>query len=204
VAIELRRLLGIPALYSAFSGFVGGDARGKYARQYIRATPGARILDIGCGPADILEHLPAGVDYTGFDTSLQYIESAKGRFGERGRFLCAEVGARIEDLGRDFDIVLANGVLHHLDDGDAIALFRSALDAMRPGGRLVTLDGCFVPGQSRIARYLLSRDRGAFVRTEAGYLRLATTVFRDVKSSVRHDLMRVPYTHIIMECARSA
>ena len=199
----MRRLLGMPVLYSAFSQFAGGKARERYSREYIRATAGARVLDIGCGPADILEYLPRDVDYTGFDTSPQYIESAKARFASRGRFFCADVGTRVGQTGRNFDIVLANGVLHHLNDTEAIALFKTARDALAPGGRLVTLDGCIVQGQSRIARYLLARDRGTFVRTEPEYLGLAGSVFRDVNASIRHDLMRVPYTHIIMECIRA-
>jgi SAM-dependent methyltransferase len=109
-------------------------------------------------------------------------------------------GARLVDGRGGFDIVLATGVLHHLDDEEARELFRTAREALRPGGRLVTLDGCYVDGQSRMARYLLSRDRGKFVRAPEAYVRLARSQFEDVQASVRDDLLRIPYTHVALVC----
>ena len=83
---------------------------------------------------------------------------------------CASASARYTLVERDyFDIVLALGVLHHLDDNEALTLFQIAHDAMKPGGRLVTIDGVWTDDQSHIVKYLLSRDRGRFVRSEAGY-----------------------------------
>jgi len=200
----VRSLLAHPALFELFSRAVGAEnIRSIYVRDFVRPREGDRILDIGCGPADILSHLPR-VEYFGFDISPRYIESARNRFGDRGRFFCENVSA--ESLSREqagsFDISLAMGVLHHLDDGEAVSLFETAKRALKPGGRLVTFDGCYVPGQARLARYLLSRDRGRFVRDRDAYVSLARRVFGEVRSTVRHDLLRIPYTHIILECAK--
>ncbi|HZP94400.1 MAG TPA: class I SAM-dependent methyltransferase [Burkholderiales bacterium] len=198
--MDLRSLLAHPRFYSCFASAVGGGARAQYARQYLRARPGERILDMGCGTADILDYLPAGVDYTGFDLSADYIAAARSRYGERGQFRNEPVDVALAGRLGSFDLAMANGVLHHLDDAGAHSLFELAKRVLAPGGRLVTLDGCFVPGQSRIARFLLSRDRGRFVRNEDEYLRLAHASFGRVAHDVRHDLLRIPYTLIIMEC----
>jgi SAM-dependent methyltransferase len=200
----MRSLLSHPALFELFSRLVGAEhIRSVYVRDFVRPKEGDRVLDIGCGPADILPHLPR-VDYFGFDISPRYIDSARKRFGERGRFFCENVSA--ESLSRDqaesFDIALASGVLHHLTDDEATSLFQTARRALRPGGRLVTFDGCYEPGQSPFARYLLSKDRGRHVRDRAGYVSLAQRVFGDVRATVRHDLLRIPYTHIILECPK--
>jgi SAM-dependent methyltransferase len=201
---SVKSLLEKPALYELFSRVVGAQSsRETFVKTYVRPQPGDQILDVGCGPADILEHLP-GVDYFGFDISPSYFESATSRYGERGRFFCervSEARAFLEREGR-FDIVLAIGILHHLDRDEALDLFALAKRALRPGGRLVTLDPCYAPGQSPIARYLASRDRGRFVRTEDAYRELAQGEFPGVVCSVRHDLLRMPYTHIILECAK--
>jgi cyclopropane fatty-acyl-phospholipid synthase-like methyltransferase len=180
---------------------VGGRSAGRtYLAEYVKPAPGDKILDIGCGPADILNYLPA-VNYTGLDISPEYICSAKKRFGSRGRFFCNDVGlAKIEGEQGTFDLVLAIGVIHHLDDAQAARLFDLARLALRPTGRLVTYDGCYVAQQSRIARWMLAKDRGKFVRTRDEYLRLASTRFSKVEPHLRHDLLRVPYTHLIMRC----
>jgi SAM-dependent methyltransferase len=199
----VKSLLAKPALYELFSRAVGAWAsRETFVKTYVRPRQGDQILDVGCGPADILEHFPA-VAYFGFDISASYIESATRRYGDRGRFFCERVSEARAFLDREgqFDIALAIGILHHLDRSEALDLFRVAKRALKPGGRLVTLDPCYAPGQSAIARYLASRDRGEFVRTEPQYRELAATEFPNVVSSVRHDLLRMPYTHIILECA---
>jgi SAM-dependent methyltransferase len=199
--MDLRRVLALPKMYSLFADVVGGDSRRKYVEQYIRPFPGARILDIGCGPADLLDYLPPSVQYTGFDASADYIDAARKRFGARGSFFCERVNEQVIERIGQFDIAIATGVLHHLDDADAVSLFRIARHALVPGGRLVTLDGCYTDSQSRMARYIISKDRGEHVRADGAYETLARQVFPLVDVSVRHDLMRIPYTHVIMQCA---
>ena len=98
---------------------------------------------------------------------------------------------------------MAIAILHHLDDREALSLLGFARELLRPGGRFVSLDGCYVEGQSRVARWFLRWDRGQNVRTEAGYLDLASQIFPGSSAYVRHDLMQIPYTHVILNCARS-
>lgn len=198
----IRRLLAVPAAYRLVTFALGGEAsRLRFAREHIRAEDGQSILDIGCGPADILAVLPR-VRYTGFDLNPDYIETAKRNYGDRGSFYCQTVNDESLEKHSGFDIVLAIGLVHHLDDAEANRLFSMARAALKPGGRLVTYDGGYVEGQSRIARYIVSRDRGEYVREVAAYTKLAEAVFPKVQTLVRHDLLRVPYTHVILECER--
>jgi cyclopropane fatty-acyl-phospholipid synthase-like methyltransferase len=182
------------------SKLISSEAGQKtYVKEYLRPEQGMRILDIGCGPAGILDYLPE-VDYVGFDLSQSYIDSAKARFSQRGSFFCMNVAeARLDDQP-PFDLVMANGVLHHLNDDEALSLLRLSRSLLSPEGRFVSIDNCWVDGQSRIARFLIARDRGSFQRTEQGYVKLARSVFDNVSSTVRHDLLRMPYTHCILEC----
>jgi SAM-dependent methyltransferase len=195
----MRSLLERPAVYSLFRRLVGRDsARSVYAREHLRLAPGQRVLDLGCGPGDILQFLPA-VDYVGYDINPAYIERARKRFAGRGKFHCQAVDENLP-VENPFDVVIAHGVLHHLDDEAARALFRLARRALKPGGRLVTFDGCYAEGQPALARLFLSLDRGRHVRGRNAYEALARSAFEEVRSFVRHDLVRIPYTHLIMEC----
>ena len=196
----LRAVLSSAGVYNLFQHAVGAErARREFVHKYVRPQAGDRVLDIGCGTGEILEHLPA-TEYFGFDASQEYIDSASARFGSRGRFACETVTSKTLQTLAAFDIVLAVGILHHLDDHEAIALLTLAKNALVPGGRLITLDVCYVEGQSPIARFIISRDRGQNVRNNAGYEGLARAVFVRVEGVVRHDLARVPLTHLIMEC----
>jgi len=198
----LSSFLSFPSAYRLFTRAVGGDrAWRSYLTEYVKPVAGEKVLDLGCGPGDVLNYLTA-VNYTGLDISAEYINAAKARFGDRGRFLCADVGmATLEQERGTFNLVMANGVLHHLDDGRAAKLFHLAHLALRPDGRLITYDGCYTPEQSKIAWWLLGEDRGKFVRTQTEYLHLASGGFGKVESNLRHDLLRMPYTHVIMRCS---
>lgn len=196
----MRGLLSHPRVYSLFRRFVGRNtARTVYARDHLRLEPGQRVLDLGCGPGDILAFLPA-VRYVGYDISPEYIERARARFGDRGEFHCRAVDESLPIPPASFDVAIAHGLLHHLDDAQARVLFRVARRALKPGGRMVTFDGCHAPEQSAAARLALRLDRGQHVRNREDYERLARAEFEDVKSFLRHDLLRIPYTHLIMEC----
>jgi cyclopropane fatty-acyl-phospholipid synthase-like methyltransferase len=197
----MRTILDFPKIYNLFSKIVGGNARAIYVEKYIRPSEGDKILDIGCGTADILSFLPS-VEYVGLDMNQAYINYAKNRFGEMGVFLTKKLdkGVINEPSLSDFDKVLATGVLHHLDDNEATELFELAKLALVPRGRLITLDGCYIKGQSRLASFILSKDRGKYVRTQDQYFDLASRLFKEIRVSICHDLMRIPYTHIIMEC----
>jgi SAM-dependent methyltransferase len=197
--VSPHALLAWPVVYRTFQRFVSGKGRETYVHEYVRPCPGESVLDIGCGPGDMLDYLP-GVRYVGIDLSSEYVAAARGRYGTRGEFRCEDVGELVVHEPASFDLVMANGLLHHLDDIRASQLMHVARQALRPGGRLVTFDGCWTHCQSRFARFFLRRDRGRFVRDQAGYEKIAQESFPDIRSHIRYDLIRLPYTHLIMIC----
>ncbi len=196
---DLRLLLGLPQVYRLFVRAVG-QRRELYIDEYVQPRAGQRILDIGCGPGDVLEYLPDGVEYLGVDHNQGYIEAARKRFGHRGLFLCQDANAVAISEPHSFDIVMANGLLHHLNDEQAGNLLSIASRALKPGGRLCTYDGCYLPRQSPLIKLLLSMDRGKFVRNKEQYEHLASRHFSSVAAHIRHDLQSIPYTILIMVC----
>lgn len=103
----------------------GGPLRGIYAKEFcfsLLGDPrGLKILDLGCGIGDnalLMAHLGAHV--TGIDISPRSIEVAMDRAArcgleERVRFYCGPV-EEVEPADKPFDVVFADGVLHHLLD----------------------------------------------------------------------------------------
>lgn len=93
----------------------------------------------------------------------------------------------------------AIGLIHRLEGDAAINVMQPALRALKPGGRLLTIDPRFDPFRNPIARMLIRGDRGQNVRDKAGYEALAKAVFELPRIEVKHRAW-IPYTHCFMEC----
>src|SRR5262249_41622355 len=115
-----RRLLSISSVYSSFQARVRTDNTMVRMRdEYLKIRPGQRVLDIGCGPAEILSYLPDDVDYHGYDAEANYINAARARYGSRGSFAVKAVSPdAVGDIGT-FDVVMSLACLHHLTDEEA-------------------------------------------------------------------------------------
>ena len=196
--MALKDMLRHPQVYQGFQ-FVGGffGARVRSIRAYLSIKPTDQIIDLGCGPGFILDHLPTGIKYDGFDIDERYIKYAQGRFGRRGSFHCRLFDEQCAAEFGPADVVMMNGLLHHLDDDDALTTLRVVRGVLRPGGLVFTLDGCYRDGQSRVASWLLRNDRGRFVRSEYGYRRLLGAAFDDIRTHLREDLSFVSYSFLI-------
>ncbi len=196
-----RAIFSNPLVYNLAQNIVGAEkARRILVRDHFPAGSGYRMLDVGCGTAEILRHLPEQVDYVGFDASETYIAQARARFGARGIFKAELVReATLDDL-QPFDIVLAFGLLHHLDDDEATALFRLTAQALKPEGKLITIDPVYTSKQNALARWIISKDRGQNIRTADQYAALARSSFHDTSIDEQHHLLNIPYSHCILEC----
>jgi len=180
---------------------VGAEkARCILVKGYFPPMSGLRMLDIGCGTAEILQHLPEDMAYFGFDASEDYITKAEKRFGQRGTFRTELVSTTTLETMEPFDLILAFGLLHHLDNTEADALFRLAAGALKPVGKLITIDPVYADGQSAQARWIISKDRGQNIRSPEAYSNLAAMHFEHVNTTVCHNMLYIPYSHLILEC----
>jgi SAM-dependent methyltransferase len=204
----VRHLLAIPALYDAFQAGVGAYAwHRRVLRTHVLPTlpRGAKVLDIGCGTAEVLQHLPADAEYHGFDRNEAYISRARRLFPDRrASFRCAEFRGELPDDGKRYDLVLAIGLLHHLGDDDVASLMRAARNVLAADGRMITLDPVITERQSAAARFLVMHDRGRNVRQQAEYARLARASFARVDEILDERPMYIPYTGLILVCRDAA
>lgn len=202
ITTGVKAILSVSWVYDVLQNIMGAkEIRTELVTKFIRPAENCRVLDIGCGTGIMLPYLPDSTQYWGYDVSRVYIEAARKQFGSRGHFYCGILTQDMLAALPKFDLVLAIGVLHHLEDDEVRGLFGLANEALKEGGRMVTLDPCLADGQNPIARYLIQRDRGQNVREADVYSSLAKSSFANVSGILRHRKW-VPYTHWIMECTK--
>ena len=147
ITTGLRSILSNPFIYEFFQNFMGmNKVRKEFVAKYVSTHNVKSFLDIGCGPAEILAFLPE-LEYHGFDISESYIQNAKDRYGDRGIFNAQYLtNDSLKNLP-SFDVALMFGVLHHLDDETSKDMIQLSKNALRKGGRLLTIDPAFANKQ---------------------------------------------------------
>jgi ubiquinone/menaquinone biosynthesis C-methylase UbiE len=105
-------------------------------------APGRLVLDYCCGTGlNTLFMAECGADVVGIDISPESARAARARLtdeglAERAKFVVTDA-ERTAFGDRTFDIILCNGVLHHLDSGAAFAELSRIL---KPGGRVFCVE----------------------------------------------------------------
>jgi SAM-dependent methyltransferase len=194
-------VMGIPFVYRTALGWLAESSASDYlVSEFIRPEPKTTVLDVGCGVASILQHL-GDVEYVGVDHNPNYIAKAREMFGTRGSFHVADVSEVAGLVNITFDRVLLLGVLHHLTDAQCDQLLSECPRLLAPGGALITFDCALTEDQHWIARRLAKADRGRYARSPDHYVGLISPYFGTVKTDVRHDLLRVPYTHFVVQAS---
>jgi SAM-dependent methyltransferase len=203
----LKGILSSSYIYEQFQNLVGVKyARKWLAENYWKLRGGEKIVDIGCGSGSTLNNLPQDITYLGLDISEDYIAAARQRFDKRATFIVAtaqQFREKPDSRLNDCDLIICNGVLHHLDDDDAICVLKLAKEILSPTGRLVCFEPTYLAHQGFLSIWLMSRDRGKNVRSEGEWKQLVASVFESFETNVATNLYRVPYIHIIIECRRA-
>ena len=104
------------ALHARFSTNPGW-AEWLFARE--APPPGARILEVGCGPATLWrtnrERIDESWSLTLTDASPGMVQAARRELGERAAYVVADV-QELPFAAGSFDVVLANHMLYHVPD----------------------------------------------------------------------------------------
>src|SRR5215472_5130046 len=139
------RFLRGATVYDAIQGAVGTNKMlRRLVADHIRPRAGMRVLDLGCGTGQVTRFLD-NVDYTGIDNNPRYI--AKANAENTGRYICDDFSVADSLERHSFDLVLAIGLLHHLDARQAAQVFAIAARRLIPCGRMVTIDPAHDPSQ---------------------------------------------------------
>jgi SAM-dependent methyltransferase len=201
LASPIRRALGVARIYDLFQTAVGAPASKRhFVHGYVKAKPDNRVLDLGCGTGAMLELLPPGISYVGVEINDGYVRHARELLGQAGTFVCADL-TTFEPTSK-FDIVVAHGVMHHLDDSGVLAACSVAHRALEEGGRVVFAEPCRIPTQSHLETAIMDRDRGGHIRTPEHYRDLMSHYFEPVSMNFMHGSYRIPYTMLILEAQR--
>lgn len=151
------------------------EANFRATKQRIGAVRDAlgkpRVLDVGCGTGEYSTLFdPTG--YLGVDVNARYLALA-GRRNPQHRYLQGDARTW-PGVGAPFDLVLVNGVLHHLDDEATRAFLRAALGHVAPGGTLLVIEDVSLPEANFTTRLVHQLDYGDHIRNASEWQTLVS------------------------------
>lgn len=205
-------VLSVPFLYKYIRNIlVLGIPYKKWIELSGLNKPNLRVVDIGCGPSDIIDYLQKGIVpsfYLGIDISDRYLITATNKAKTKGldcKFLKfdltkladSEYGDEFVNILNKFKVnhVLLIGVLHHISDFDIQVLFR-LLYKCNYIKSIHAQDVVFIPN-NLINNFFAKIDRGLFVRTTKQYADVINTsnfVIESLKWSTP-GLKKIKYIH---------
>ncbi len=198
---SIYNFINNPLVYKIIQKIMSGTSlRKKIIKANIKKK-NLNILDIGCGPAEVIDYIP-GCKYYGYDIDKRSIEYAKKKYSNKNyHFFCKKFhNKEIKKLPM-FDFVILFGILHHLNNKQANNVLALCKKKMKKNSKLLTEDPIFVNNQNFVARFLISKDRGNNVRKEKEYLKLLKLHFKNLKSKVSHQFF-IPYTWFTTICKK--
>ncbi|WIM99585.1 methyltransferase domain-containing protein [Actinoplanes oblitus] len=140
--------------------------------------PGQTVLEIGCGPGDVLLQLGRRVPdakLIGIDPDPAALRKARRKAARRGLEITFQLAYadRLPLPDDSVDRVLSSYMLHHLDTDQQVAALREVGRVLRPGGEVHVVDADGTPHQGskrhrhpRLAGH--TPDRIADLMREAG------------------------------------
>lgn len=134
-------------------------------RRRFPAFAGGRVMDLGCGPADVTLRFARaypGTDILGVDGAQAMLALARAAveragLGGRIRFACLRLPAPA--LPGGFDAVISNSLLHHL--ADPWTLWTAVRQAARPGAAVLVMDLLRPESEAELERLVATYTAGA-------------------------------------------
>jgi 2-polyprenyl-3-methyl-5-hydroxy-6-metoxy-1,4-benzoquinol methylase len=198
---QIYNFINNPLIYKFIQNLMSGT---RFRNEIIKKNiikNNLKILDIGCGPAEILEHIPH-CEYYGYDIDLRSIKYAKKKYNQKNyHFYCKKFNERELKRLPKFDYIIFFGILHHLNNTEVHKMLNLCKKKMKKNSKLLTEDPIFVEKQNIIAKFLIEKDRGINVRKKKEYINLLKKHFKKIKNKVTHQTF-IPYTWFTTICEK--
>lgn len=198
---QIYNFINNPLIYKIIQGVMSGTSfRNSIIKKNI-TKKNLKILDIGCGPAQILEHIPQ-CDYYGYDIDRRSIQYAKKKYHQKNyHFYCKKFNkTELKKLPK-FDFIIFFGILHHLSNKEVHEILKLCKKIMKKNSKLLTEDPILLENQNVVAKFLIKKDRGLNVRKKREYIGLLKKHFKKIKNKVIHQYF-IPYTWFTTVCSK--
>ncbi len=202
--MRLANIFDNPKLYQSFQNGVVKSGTLELIRDQVLKPNGVKnVLDFGCGNGYHSTYFPQA-QYLGIEPLEECVRQARKMFNALNvKFLVGNQLTLKSIPDSSFEQIIAIGVIHHIDNEIFADFLKEAHRILKPGGRLATFDPVLHDKQSFLSKWVVSKDRGTWVRSTENYLAPFKKVFsNNLNHRIYTGLLRIPYDHIFIEVVK--
>jgi SAM-dependent methyltransferase len=202
--MKIADVFNNPKLYRIFQFAITSHRTSEVIRlQILKPDSVAKILDFGCGVGHYSDKFP-DAEYLGIKPLARCVEQARKNYKNSNlKFIVGDHNNLKFIPNSSYDLIIAIGVLHHLDHSIFVEFIKESYRILKIGGRRTTIDPVRHEKQSRISRWVVQRDRGIWVRPPEGHLNTINEYFcNNTSYEIFDNLLRIPYDHIAIEATK--
>lgn len=160
---------------------------------------GMNVLDLGCGTANIVEFLPENINYTGIDSSSNYIFYDSKKYPGH-TFICKNLKEDVS-LDKKYDLIISEALVSSLTDANTEVFFNTIKKHAAPDCKIVISDMNYSKTAHTFENFLFKSERGTNFRDREDYLKLLSKHFNIDNVSVISKIYRIPYSKLVFECS---
>ena len=202
--MKIAKIFDNANLYKLFQFSVSRRGTSEIIRnEILRPKNVDNVLDFGCGIGYHANEFSES-SYLGIEPLQSCVDKANIMYSRSdAKFIAGDHVALRGLPNSSYDLVIAIGVLHHIDDFVFNEFVKESLRILKPGGRFTTFDPVLHDQQSLLSRWVVRRDRGQWVRAEQEYLSVISSYFeKGVTSRIYTNLLRIPYDQVAIEAIK--
>jgi len=202
--MKLANIFDNEWLYKLFQFAVISNAnKARICDEVLKPVGVKSVLDFGCGIGYHSEDFRDS-EYLGIEPLSGCVDVANKMYKKSNRSFIVGDHETLKSIpDSSFELVIAIGVLHHIDNRVFSQFIEETYRILKPGGRLTTFDPVFHADQTKLSRWVVSRDRGIWVRSVDDYIQPIKKVFTNsLNSKIYSGLLRIPHDHICIDVTK--
>jgi ubiquinone/menaquinone biosynthesis C-methylase UbiE len=150
------------SLFDIIANFFYSEKIKGLIKKEIAPEPGLELLDVPCGTGTLFD-ICSPCTYTGADIDKERVLKAQNRCTP-GKFFVSDA-SKLPFAEKAFDLILAAGLFHHVDDECAMEILFEFSRVLKPTGRIIIFEAIWPRHCYNIVGYLARKiDQGKFVR----------------------------------------
>ncbi|AAK80405.1 putative AdoMet-dependent methyltransferase [Clostridium acetobutylicum] len=160
----------------------------------IKGMNAKKVIDFGCGTANIVKKLSSSIEYTGVDQSIEMLIRAR----TKNKAINLRIGNFLDKpfAEEEFDAVISSFAFHHLNCYEKKRAIRYLLKYIKKNGKVIIADLMFLSKEEKMKKrqqFIDNEEKDKWDTIEDEYY----TDIESLKAYIEDSGLKIKFEHIV-------